>query len=334
MHPKIFVMDEPSSNLDYKGIRELMNVIAGWKRDGCTVIIAEHRLEWLKALADRVIYLSEGQVRSDMSMSEFKSKTDTELHALGLRTKPHLSPVSASRTNNENRFSFRSVTFSYKKSCNIKILDIDALELPAGAVVGIIGENGAGKSTFAGCLCGLEKRMGGNILYEGNTLTSKDRIKLCYMVMQNVNYQPFTESVWDELMLSMEKSNLNEAKKDVKVKEILKKLDLSEYKGRHPMSLSGGQKQRVSIACALASDKEILIYDGPTSGLDYHHMIDFATLIKSMQQLGKTQIIISHDPELIGKFCDALMFFENGGVLWHKAADVDAIAMLQNFFAL
>ncbi len=266
-----------------------------------------------------------------MGMSEFKSKTDTELYALGLRTKPHLSSVPASRTNNESRFDFRSVTFSYKKSCNIKILDIDALELPAGAVVGIIGENEAGKSTFAGCPCGLEKRMGGNILYKGNTLTSKDRIKLCYMVMQNVNYRLFTESVWDELMLSTEKSNLNESEREAKTEAILKKLDLSEYKDRHPMPLSGGQKQRVSIACALASDKEILIYDEPTSGLDYHHMVDFANLTKDTQQLGKTQIIITHDPELIG---DALMFFENGRVLWHKAADADAIAMLQHFFAL
>ena len=208
------------------------------------------------------------------------------------------------------------------------------LKLPVGSVVGIVGENGAGKSTFAGCLCGLEKHMGGNILYKGNNLMSKDRIKLCYMVMQNVNYQLFTESVVDELMLSMEKSKFDETEKRVKAEEILKKLDLLGYKDRHPMSLSGGQKQRVSIACALASDKEILVYDEPTSGLDYHHMIDFAALIKDMQQIGKTQLIITHDPEIIGQCCDNLMFFENGKVLWHKATDADAVAMMQNFFAL
>lgn len=334
LHPKIFVMDEPSSNLDYKGIRELMNVIAGWKRDGCTVIIAEHRLEWLKTLADRVIYMSDGQIGSDMSMGEFKGKTEEELHVMGLRTEPHLSPVSKSWENNEDKFFFRNITFSYKKSRDRKALDINMLKLPVGSVVGIVGENGAGKSTFAGCLCGLEKHMGGNILYKGNNLMSKDRIKLCYMVMQNVNYQLFTESVVDELMLSMEKSKFDETEKRVKAEEILKKLDLLGYKDRHPMSLSGGQKQRVSIACALASDKEILVYDEPTSGLDYHHMIDFAALIKDMQQIGKTQLIITHDPEIIGQCCDNLMFFENGKVLWHKATDADAVAMMQNFFAL
>ena len=176
--------------------------------------------------------------------------------------------------------------------------------------------------------------MGRNILYKGNNLASKDRIKLCYMVMQNVNYQLFTESVLDELMLSMEKSKLDETEKRAKAEEILNKLDPLGYKDRHPMSLSGGQKQRVSIACALASDKEILVYDEPTSGLDYRHMIDFAALIKDMQQIGKTQLIITHDPEIICQCCDNLMFFENGKVLWHKAADADAVAMMHNFFAL
>lgn len=334
LHPKVFVMDEPSSNLDYRGIREMMNVIAGWKQDGCTVIIAEHRLQWLKPLADRVIYMSDGQLVSDMSMNEFKKKTDEELHALGLRTQPHFFPALKKQTGAQDAFSFRNITFSYKKSRNVKTLDIDSLELSVGAVVGIVGENGAGKSTFGQCLCGLEKHMSDNILYKGKNLTIKDRIKLCYMVMQNVNYQLFTESVWDELMLSMERSKLNEYEKEAKAEEILKKLDLERYKDRHPMSLSGGQRQRVSIACSLASDKKILVYDEPTSGLDYHHMIDFAKLIQDMRQLGKTQFIITHDPELIGQCCDDLIFFEKGKVLWHKAADAEAIALLQKFFAL
>lgn len=108
--------------------------------------------------------------------------------------------------------------------------------------------------------------------------------------MQDVNHQLFTESVLDELLLSMEKSNEEEKSKKEKVDQILTSLNLEQYQDVHPMSLSGGQKQRVSVACALASDKQILVYDEPTSGLDYTRMIDVAEAIKNRKQRGKPSL--------------------------------------------
>ena len=87
--------------------------------------------------------------------------------------------------------------FSYN---GVLDLDIPSLSIPAGAVVGIIGNNGTGKTTFARCLCGLERKATGEISIEGEVLNRKKRLKNSYLVMQDVNHQLFTESVLDEIL--------------------------------------------------------------------------------------------------------------------------------------
>lgn len=123
------------------------------------------------------------------------------------------------------------------------------MELPLHEIVAITGRNGIGKSTFARCVCGLEKSEG-TILIRGHKKKRKELLKECYMVMQDVNHQLFTESVLDEVMISMKEENEQLAE------EILSKLDLLPFKDRHPMSLSGGQKQRLAVASAIASERE------------------------------------------------------------------------------
>lgn len=231
----------------------------------------------------------------------------------------------------EDVIYFKDFSFAYEKKIN---LEIPALSIPCGSVVAVIGKNGAGKSTFGRCMCELEKKARGTMTFNGRILSRKDRIKACYLVMQDVNHQLFTESVLDEILLSMEKSNETEESKKEKAVQILASLNLEQYQNVHPMSLSGGQKQRVSIACALASDKQILVYDEPTSGLDYTRMLDVAEAIKSMKADGKTQFIITHDPELIEQCCDYLIFMEEGQILetgWLQGLLVDK---MKQFFCV
>lgn len=152
----------------------------------------------------------------------------------------------------------------------------------------------------------------GTFTFLGKEYKSKQRLKLCYMVMQDVNHQLFTESVLDEVILGIK--DITEEEKIEYAKKILSVLDLLVYKDRHPMSLSGGQKQRVAIAGAIASHKEIIVYDEPTSGLDYRHMKEVSACIKKLSEMGKTQMIITHDPELVAHCCDYLVFMNNGTV--------------------
>ena len=197
------------------------------------------------------------------------------------------------------RMILRDFHFSYQGRKQ-SILDVAQMELAAGEITAVTGSNGAGKTSFLNCLCGLEGRCRGTVEYKGKIYGRKDRQKLMFMVMQDTGNQLFTESVLDEVLISLPKDTENEKEQAV---QILKLLDLENYLDRHPQSLSGGQKQRLAIACALASGREILLLDEPTSGLDYRHMKETADLLKKLKEMGTTILVVTHDTELIHACC-------------------------------
>lgn len=307
MEPDVLVMDEPSSNLDAASILDLRKILAFWKSQGKTIIVSEHRLYYLRGLADRFIYLAEGQVSRDYSAAEFEQLTEQQRSNMGLRTfalERLLPPVLPQQE--KTALALHNFRFAYKNEP--ETLHIIDCEIPTNRIVGIIGNNGAGKSTFSRCFCGLEKRCG-EIVWNGKKYRPKDRLNTCYMVMQEVNHQLFTESVLDEVLISMEEENQERAE------EILNRLDLLAFKDRHPMSLSGGQKQRVAIASAIASKRSILFFDEPTSGLDYKHMKEVANVLRQVRDTGITVYVITHDLELILDCCTDIVHFENGSII-------------------
>ena len=190
----------------------------------------------------------------------------------------------------------------------------------------MIGHNGAGKSTLARCLCGLEKHCRGIVSIAGKQYNRKRRLRYCYMVMQDVNHQLFTESVNEEVLLSMKNPDADQ------VSSTLKELDLDAFSERHPMSLSGGQKQRVAIASALASDREILVFDEPTSGLDLLHMSEVAKQLETLRRMQKTSIVITHDYELIVSCCTHILHLEHGEVQAQYPLDEAGADRLKKFF--
>ncbi len=327
LNPDVLVLDEPSSNLDLKSIRELGEVIRIWKDQGKTIIISEHRLSYLMDLADRVLYMQNGKITKDLSLEEFQKIPKEELSRMGLRS---LTPITfqnhrSTKGMTDEQIVLSNYCFSYGKRT---ALQIDQISIPKGSIVGIIGSNGAGKTTLARCLCGLEKKASGEVLINGKSYTGKKRLNLCYMVMQNPSHQLFTEDVLDEVLLSMDD---NEESQSI-AEEILKNLNLDTWSERHPMSLSGGQQQRVAIAGAVASGREIMIFDEPTSGLDFRHMEEVADVLAKLQDMGKTLFIITHDPELIERCCDYFLFIENGTVKWCDGWNEETEEKLSSFF--
>ena len=339
--PHIILLDEPSSNLDWSAIRDLRKIMKLWKNQGKTIIISEHRLWYLKDIIDRVLYLEQGEIVHEWTQERFAALSDSELASYELRplnleeryiqafsgdtviTDKDIDKVSDKKEilgePQKKRIVIKDLYFTYtpkkylffKKRLSPADADSCTLRIPflsakLGEIIGIIGNNGSGKSTFLRCLCGLEKTCIGTVSIDGKIYTRKNLTKNCYMVMQDVNHQLFTDSVITEVMLSMEHPDEKKAEK------ILASLDLLQYKDKHPMALSGGQKQRVAIASAMAADAVMLLFDEPTSGLDYRHMKEVSALLKELAKKGKTIFVATHDPELAAECCDRTIRFVNG----------------------
>ena len=324
-NPPIIVLDEPSSNLDMSATKDLRRMIQIWKQQGKTVIIAEHRLYYLKELIDRVVYLKDGKIEKDYSALDALKLSVTQQAEMGLRPFDlGAFPVTAHPVASSGSIECENFHFAYTKQRDA--LDIDSLSLPQAGVIAVIGHNGAGKSTLARCLCGLEKHCKGIVKVDGKPYNRKQRLSLCYMVMQDVNHQLFTESTEEEMLISMAEPATDKAD------AVLDRLDLLQFKERHPMALSGGQKQRVAIATALVSERKILVLDEPTSGLDLQHMKEVADELVTIQKIGKTSLVITHDYELIVSCCTHVLHLEHGMVQEQYALDVAGLQRLQKFF--
>lgn len=301
----IIVLDEPSSNLDMYAIAELKKIIDYWKQKGKTIVIAEHRLQYLLNTADRFLYLKNGRITREFQKDEIQQLSERELKDMGLRTLSYHHLVICNKKEAARFMTIRDFSFMYKGSQNPN-LRIPELKIPEASVIAVIGKNGAGKSTFVRCFCGLEKRAKGTLLTESQSLRRKKRLEHSFLVMQDVNHQLFTESVDEEIILSMEKEDQG------LLAELLKEFDLYDDRKRHPMSLSGGQKQRVAVASAVASSRDYIIFDEPTSGLDYFHMKQVSGCMEKLQKQGKTIFVITHDLELIYSCCNYVLHMESG----------------------
>ena len=301
MGPEIFVLDEPTANLDQDAIARLHDQIAGLKRQGRTVVIAEHRLCFLTDLIDRVLYLRDGVLERTFTREQFFALTDGEREALGLRT---LIPVgctlpAAAPAGAKEGLSVEGLTCAYRKEPPV----FQALSFSARPeeVVAITGPNGVGKTTLSQCLCGLIREQAGQIALNGRPLNRKKRQKAAFCVMQDVNHQLFSDSVWGECRMSAPDVP------DSTLKGVLDSLHLLPFRERHPMSLSGGQKQRLAVATALLSEKPILIFDEPTSGLDYARMVEVSGVIRSLAQQGRIVLVVTHDQEFLQRACDRVL---------------------------
>ena len=163
---------------------------------------------------------------------------------------------------------------------------------------------------------------------DGKALDWKARLKHCYMVMQDTSHQLFTESVTDEVLLSMD--NEDETVAD----EILKQFDLLEYKDRHPLSLSGGQKQRVAVAVSMICGKDLLVFDEPTSGLDFDSMAQVAGLIRRLSDMGKVIFIVTHDFEFVCRTCSRVLHFDEGEMPDDVPVAMEALPKLRELFSV
>ena len=332
VNPDIYVLDEPSSNLDNHAVNELRSMLQFLKAHGKTIVIAEHRIRYLKELADRAVYMKEGQIEKEYTMQELDSMSIAERMETGIRPVSLGGFSSIIKGQSESSgdiggnasIQMKDVCFSYTKYKGPPSLTISEACFPAGTVIAVTGNNGAGKSTLVSVIGGLLKNKKGTIRINGNIQSAKERLFVSYMVMQEVNHQLFTDSVKEEIVLGVKNPD------ERALNAVLTKMDIERLKDRHPMTLSGGQKQRVAIAASVFCKKKILIFDEPTSGLDFFHMMQTAELIKTLKADDTYIFVITHDYELIAAACDIAVEVKNGRIESQYVLNTSGFERLQN----
>lgn len=327
MNPQIYLLDEPSSNLDMTSIQELREHLRLIKKQGKTVLIAEHRLYYLTELADRIVYLEKGEIKGIYTSEEFRQLSEHEREQMGLRA-VDLQAVFPPQTHSlapAPALELRNVTLHYKKQT---ILHDIVLSAGKGEVIGVVGHNGAGKTTFSRTLCGLHKDCDGQFLWESKPIERKERLQRSYMVMQDVNYELFADSVEAECSFGIRNPD------QTLVNATLEELGLSTYREQHPNTLSGGQKQRVAVAVSMICGKDLLVFDEPTSGLDFDSMTQVAGLIRRLSNMGKVIFIVTHDFEFVCRTCSRVLHFDEGEIPDDVLVTMDALPKLRELFSV
>ena len=189
-----------------------------------------------------------------------------------------------------------------------------------GEKVVIIGPSGSGKSTFLRCLNLLEEPTSGDIIFEGQNITSKQTdINLVRrrmgMVFQQFNLFPHY-TVKENIMLApveLKLKSKEEAEK--KAMELLKRVGLAEKADAKPKELSGGQQQRVAIARALAMEPDIMLFDEPTSALDPEMVCEVLDVMKELAAEGMTMVVVTHEMGFAHDVADRVFFIDQGVIM-------------------
>ena len=323
MNPKVLILDEPSANLDMKATFDLFLILEKLKKKGTTVVLIEHRLYYVKSLFDRFLLMKDGEITKDLSREEVIHLEEEFWDENGLRTleleEYRISEKKDSYQLNDESISGKGLKFCYPGATKVGnkqnqyILNHLDFNMEYGKAIGLIGLNGTGKTTFARVILGLEKIKEGKIWAgKDKSLNHKDLMDMSYFVFQDSDYQLFSESVLDEMLLGMEGKDKKENTQ--KAKSILNVLGLDKYIDKHPFALSRGEKQRLTIACGMMKQAKILIYDEPTSGCDKDSMLSVAKLIEEQLKNGTTVLVISHDFEFLANTVSEVAVMGDGKI--------------------
>lgn len=283
LEPEIIILDEPSSNLDFHMTKKLKQLIEKLKTKGYTIIIAEHRMYYIQDLIDRVFVINNGKV-IEKTISDLKSDNEVPLRSLDIF---NLELENISCKNKELLMEINNITYK-------NILSNITTTVYKGDVIGLIGKNGVGKTTLLRLLSNIMKPNKGKIV--GKVVP--------FLVMQDMDYQFFTESVESEMKFGSADNDLE------KINSLLMKLGLTEFKDKIPFELSGGQKQRLLIAISALANVNLLMFDEPTSGLDYVNMTKVSGILKDLSK-NSALIVATHDIEFLYKTCNRVVYLDD-----------------------
>ena len=312
MDTELLLLDEPTANLDHASVSQFSQALKILKNRGKTLLISEHRLYYLNDIADEYWFMENGEIKNRYTASQLQKMELSELNALGLRTTDQTKICSVLQdvdtVVHRDRFCIKNLNFRYKNRSEDVIKNVN-LESCTGEVVGFVGANGCGKTTLGKLAAGLIKPRAGEFFFNGEKISGKKLINKSIFIMQEAEFQFFTNSVLNEVYYGMD--HVEEKKEEIE--ELLRYTGLWECRNRHPFSLSGGQMQKLVMLTACLSSKPIVVLDEPTAGLDYNSLKVCADLIRRMQK-EKIIFLISHDLELLSMVSTRCVSICNGEI--------------------
>jgi energy-coupling factor transport system ATP-binding protein len=314
MRPGTLILDEPTSNLDPSCASTVLRTIEALRgASGMTIIVIEHKLDRLMRLADRLVVMDAGRVAIDGRPDEVLDRYRERVKAIGVRLPHRACPVFAADGGGTSSplVDVRGLKVSYDGKEALKGIDFRAYP---SEVVGIIGPNGSGKTTFLNVLMGLLRPTAGTASVLGLD-ASKARVsemaRNSGFVFQNPNHQIFEKTVYDEAAFACRNFGLDESA----VMPMLRKYGLAAYEKKHPLGISFGEKRRLNLCSVLPHRPSLILLDEPFVGQDYVNVTRMCEDLLQLKAEGKSVVLVSHDVDMVYKYCDRIALFKDGRVL-------------------
>lgn len=206
---------------------------------------------------------------------------------------------------------------SYGKHEILKGINAD---ISKGEVIVVIGPSGSGKSTFLRCLNRLEEPTSGEIRFENQLITGKQRDlnhirQRMGMVFQQFNLFPHMTVLQNVTLAPRKLKKLGKEQADAQALSLLASVGLADKRDAYPASLSGGQKQRIAIARALAMQPSVMLFDEPTSALDPEMVGEVLDVMKKLAAQGMTMVIVTHEMGFAREVGDRVLFMDEGRII-------------------
>jgi cobalt transport protein ATP-binding subunit len=348
MDAPVIVLDEPTSNLDPKNERALLEVLSSLPR---TLIVVSHDIIFLYQLCRRAVVLQRGRVHHDYTMEDLVSQRSfLKEHGLdftfrclccdnGTGEHHHLhedressghfhsnshtitSAPTHTKTGSEAREPAIEVSnYSYRYPDGAQALQEVSFSLQKGETLALIGENGAGKSTLAKSLAGVLLGRG-RICIQDTLLTPQklDAIRFRVgLVFQDPSDQLFCPTTREDVAFGPLQMGLGPDLVDQRVQEALGAVDMLGWEDRPTHHMSMGQRKRIAIATVLGMHPEILILDEPTAHIDPENA---ERLVEIIRRFSGTKIIISHDLPILYQLCNRVIVLRQGRIVSDEAMD-------------
>lgn len=346
LRPEVLILDEPTSDLDPRGKREVIETVRMLReRHDMTVILVEQDPEILCRFCDRIALIDDGRVRLVEAARDLYRQVDVldscgvytfEVSQIAHRTgiscggrvpislEESLScfPADLDRSlqpddpepTGRPLIEVRDLEYVYEDGT--KALHGVDFELYEGEVLALLGANGSGKTTVAKILNGIYRPSGGSVRVLGQDVGRRSvRRQLprgVGYVFQNPDHQIFTRQVREEVAYGLNNLGLSEAEIEGRTARSLEAVGLSDKAEEDPLFLGKGQRQRLAVASILAMEPEIIIVDEPTTGQDYRMVCGIMDLLGRLHRRGNTVLIITHDMALVASYCTRAVVLLDG----------------------